>query len=95
MATYRAASFFTWNEIKEAHLTWAEAQALSDENFIKLMQVKLNRFSPQTPEQAENKDILIRLAKNLAFALTCDVLKFAAKECVLTLWKAILSLTQQ
>ena len=94
MATYRAASFFTWNEIKEAHLTWAEAQALSDENFVKLMQVKLNRFSPQTPEQAKRKDILIRLAKNLAFALTCDALKFTAKACVSTLWKAVLALTQ-
>lgn len=95
MATYRAASLFTWNEIKEAHLTWAEAQALSDENFIKLMQVKLNRFPPQTPEQAETKDMLIRLAQNLAFALTCDALKFAAKSCISTFWKIVLSLTQR
>ena len=94
MATYGALSHFTYSELEEAHLTYGEIEALSDENFVKLMQVKLNRFSPQTPEQAKRKDILIRLAKSLAFALTCDALKFTAKACVSTLWKAVLALTQ-
>ena len=95
MATYGALSHFTYGELEEAHLTYGEIKALSDENFIKLMQVKLNRFSPQTPEQAKAKDILIRLAKNLALALTCDALKFTAKTALSELWKAVLSLTQQ
>ena len=95
MAAHHVLSHFTQAEIAASGLTNAELAALTDENLIKLMQVKLDRFSPQTPEQAKTKEILIRLAKNLAFALTCDALASTAKACALTLWKAVLSLTQQ
>ena len=95
MATCGALSHFTYGELKEAHLTYGEIKALSDENFIKLMEVKLNRFSPKTPEQAKTKDVLIHLARDLALALTCDALKFIAKASLSNLWEAVLSLTQQ
>lgn len=94
MATYGALAHFTHGEIKAAHLTYGEIKELSDENFIKLMQVKLDRFSPKTPEQSKTKEVLRRLATDVAFALTCDALKSFAKPLLTALWQAVLSLTQ-
>ena len=55
MATYGALSHFTYGELEEAHLTYGEIKALSDENFIKLMEVKLNRFRPKRQNKQKTK----------------------------------------
>lgn len=65
MATHNALSYFTNEEIREAHLTYGEINALSDENFVKLMRIKLEHFSPKTPKQVHEKNLLLETLQTL------------------------------
>ena len=66
---------FTNAEIAAAGLTYRDICCLSDEDLIKLIQVRLGRFEPQTPEQAKTKAFLSAILINIASSLAYDALK--------------------
>ncbi len=74
-ATWNALLNFTYAEIAAAGLTWKELEALSDENAIKLIQVRLNECHPKTDEQRNVKALLSALLVNIASSLAYDMLK--------------------
>lgn len=74
-ATWNALSNFTYAEISAAGLTWKELEALSNENVVKLIQVRLNEYHPKTDEQRNVKALLDALLLNIASSFAYDILK--------------------
>ena len=74
-ATWNALLNFTYAEISAAGLTWKELETLSDENAVKLIQVRLNECHSKTDEQRNVKALLSALLVNIASSLAYDMLK--------------------
>ena len=75
MSTHEMLSNFTNKEIADLHLQHRTLKELSDSELLKLAQMRLERFQPQTPKQSEIKGTLSNVLCGIAASLACDGLK--------------------
>lgn len=76
MSTYDMLSNFTHAEISALGLQHKTMSSLSDSELLKLAQMRLERFSPETPEHEKMKKMLDSVLTGIGSSLAYDALKF-------------------